>query len=236
VVGRPIDLVFASEEYGKRLAEVLDARFIPTNGMRDSIPVSGTEIRQSPERHWDLIPDVVKPYFTKKVLLFGPESTGKTCLAKRLAQEFSGSWVPEYARTWLSDKGAEFELADMEVIAQGQWASEQALAELGKPWLFCDTDPLTTALWCEELFGTVPESVTSLLKRCRYDLTLLLDVDVPWVQDTLRLRPRGRTEFFQRCRDSLEALGRPYQVIRGDWQERWRSACRAVKGLSTNKA
>jgi HTH-type transcriptional regulator, transcriptional repressor of NAD biosynthesis genes len=231
IVDKPIDLLFASEDYGRDLAEVLGARFIPNNDFRSTFPVSGSEIRGQPVRHWDMLPDLVKPYFTQRILVFGPESTGKTTLCQKLAQEFHGIWVPEYARTWLRDRGESFDLQDMEIIARAQWASEEALSKAGKPFVFCDTDPLSTAIWCRELFGEVPESVQALAKKGQYDLTLLLDVDVPWVSGELRLRPEDRLQFFQRCRTALAEMGRTYHQVSGDWESRWRQAHRMVNGL-----
>ena len=228
---RPVDYLFASEAYGEKLAEVLGARFIPSNQLRSLIPISGSEIRHSPLKHWQYLPLVVRPYFAKKVLIFGPESTGKTTLSRQLAEEFEGTWVPEYARTYLEGKENSFTLADMEIIARGQWASEQAALRQGRPLIVLDTDPLTTKLWSRELFGEVPESVEILARKGSYDLTLLLDVDVPWVEDAHRYRPERRREFLEMCLEALEAAGREYRVVCGNWNERWNLARESVKSL-----
>lgn len=229
VAPKPIDYLFASEEYGRELAGVLNAEFIPCNGMRTMVSVSGTKIRQNPRRHWDDIPELVRPYFSRKILIFGPESTGKTTLCGRLAKEFGGVSVPEYARTWLKGREDKFDLCDMKVIARGQYASEQAAIRLGKPFVFCDTDALTTAIWCEELFGSVPSSVERLTAESTYDLTLLLDVDVPWIDDTLRLQPEDRDGFLEKCKLRLDEAGRDYSLISGDWHERWKTAVEVVR-------
>ena len=231
VLPKPIDYLFASEDYGAKLAEVLGATFIPCNGMREVVPVSGTEIRESPRKHWGHIPMIARPYFCKKVLVFGPESTGKTTLCKMLTAEFDGALVPEYARTWLKGREDNFGLADMEIIAKGQCAAEAAALKRGKPFVFCDTDALTTALWCQELFGSGPESVSRLAAESSYDLVLLLDVDVPWVDDALRLRPENREQFMERCKQALVEAGREFVVVSGDWDARWEVVVGVVGGL-----
>lgn len=228
IVKRPIDLLFASEDYGARLAQVLGAKFIPTSGGRDLFEVSGTAVRENPRGHWAQLPPCVQAFYGKRVLIFGPESTGKTTLANWLAQRFEGLVVPEYARTYLRGREKDFGLEDMSWIAQAQRASEEASARRGRPLIFCDTDPLTTALWSQELFGEVPQAVEQAAEHNPYDVTLLLNVDVPWEQGPLRLRPHNRTQFFAQCRDALERRGRPFVTISGSWDERRERAVHAI--------
>lgn len=232
VAGRRIDLLFASEPYGARLAEELGALFIPTNGGRELMPVSGSAVRQDPLAHWTLLPPPVQAYYARRVVVFGPESTGKTTLAQNLARELGATFVPEYARTFLRGREESFDSQDMLRISRGQYACEQALARAGRPLLICDTDPLTTLLWHQELFGEAPEPLQKLADHDSYELTLCLDVDVPWVEDELRLRPHGREQFLRRCCHALEVRGRRYLVISGSWEERWQKALEAVKSIS----
>ena len=230
IVGRPIDVVFASEEYGAQLAEVLGARFVPSNARRELISVSGTSVRENPAAHWSVLPPPVREYYARRVLLFGPESTGKTSLGEALARHFSGVFVPEYARTYLLGREDDFGLQDMEVIAAAQKASEDSLARYGgSPYLFCDTDPVITELWSEELFGEVPDSVLQLAKASRHDLILLTDIDIPWVADSMRYRPNRRVEFMQSCREALERYGRDYVLIQGEGETRLAQAVQAVE-------
>ena len=225
------DLVFASEHYGRRLAAELGATFVPVDRERAAVPVSGTAIRTDPAANWEYIPRCVRPYFAKRVCVFGPESTGKTTLARRLADHFRTAWVPEYARTLLEANGGEVRLEDMEPIARGQVASEEALARNANRVLICDTDPLATLIWSDVLFGSVPPFVREAADRRAADLYLLLDADVPWVEDLVRYLPQQGRAFFDRCRAELDARGRRYAVIRGDWEERFREAVEAVGGL-----
>jgi NadR type nicotinamide-nucleotide adenylyltransferase len=226
--GRP-DLVFASEDYGWRLAEVLGSRFVPVDRERAAVPVSGTAVRADPLAHWDYIPRPVRPYFVRRVCVFGPESTGKTTLARRLAGHFHTALVPEYARALLEAQGGRLGADDIPRIARGQAASEDARVRDARGLLVCDTDVLTTLIWGDVLFGSCPDWVRQEADRRRYDLTLLLDVDVPWVADRVRYLPDNRAGFLRRCRRELEARGRPYVLLSGDWEERFAAACRAVE-------
>lgn len=231
VLPEPPDWVFASEPYGVKLAEVLGARFVPVDLSRQALRISGTAIRQAPMQHWDYLPDCVRSYYVRRVSVFGPESTGKTHLAERLAEHFQTVWVPEYARTLLELEGGEPRLEQMDVIVRGQIASEDALARQARRLLVSDTDPLATTLWSEELFGHCSEQLRYEASRRVYDLTVLCDVDVPWVADPVRYRPEGRRQFFERCRERLEEDGRRYIVVRGSWAERFEQARAAVQAL-----
>ena len=225
------DFVFASEQYGWRLAEELGAKFVPVNAARSAVPVSGTAIRTDPAAHWDYIPRCVRPYFVKRVCVFGPESTGKTTLARTLAAHFRTAWVPEYARTLLEARGGDVRFEDMEAIARGHIASEDALARNANRVLISDTDPLATRIWSDVLFGRVPDYVRQQADSRAADLYLLCDADVPWVPDAVRYLPERGREFFERCEAELRARGRNYVVIRGGWDERMAAAVDAVQSV-----
>lgn len=226
------DLVFASEAYGARLASELGARFVPVDPGRSGVPVSGTAIRRDPMAHWRWLPRCVRPWYVRRVCVFGPESTGKTTLAARLADHFGTVWVPEYARTLIEHQAGEIAAADMPRVVRGQAASEAALARSADRLLICDTDPLTTAVWSAALFGAVADEVARAADTHDYDLTLLCDVDVPWVDDVARYRPDERRAFFESCRAELETRGRRFVVVTGaDWDARFTLARDAVAQL-----
>ncbi|MGE0755443.1 MAG: AAA family ATPase [Pirellulaceae bacterium] len=219
--GGPLDYIFASETYGIRLAEEVGARFIPADLARGQVPVSGTRIRQQPLKYWDYLPPCVRPHFVRRVCLVGPESTGKSVLAARLAAHFRTRYVAEFARELLNLKHGVCDPADISDIARGQQAAEDALARQANRILICDTDALLTTVWSEMLFGSCPAEVRDLAASRSYDLYLLLDVDVPWVDDGQRFLAARRPEFFARCRQRLEELRRPYQIVGGDWEQRF---------------
>jgi NadR type nicotinamide-nucleotide adenylyltransferase len=228
--GQP-DYVFASESYGVKLAETLGAEFIPVDLARAVVPISGSQIRRDPIGHWDYLPRCVRPYFLRRVCVFGPESSGKTTLARQLAASFQTIAVPEYARLLLELKGGVIVPSDIDKIARGQIASEEALARNARGLLFCDTDVLTTKIWSEALYGACPDWIRAEASRRSYDLYLLLDVDVPWIVDPVRYLPGDRQAFFDRCRAELVQENRRYVHISGGWDERWLQARRAVEDL-----
>lgn len=223
-----LDYVFASEDYGWKLAEVLDATFVPVNILRSAIPVSGTAIRDQPLQNWQYLPRPVRSYFAKRVCIFGPESTGKSTLTNDLAAHFQTIAVPEYARILIESQNCELNPTDMIRIARGQASSEDALAASANRLLFCDTDLLATKIWSEWLFETCDPWIRAEASLRQYDLTLLTDVDVPWVADSVRFLPNDRTNFFLRCKAELESHNRRYVILRGTWEERRAQAIAAV--------
>ncbi|HEY3998648.1 MAG TPA: AAA family ATPase, partial [Candidatus Xenobia bacterium] len=213
ILPSPVELVFASEPYGETLAQVLGARFIPVDPERSAMPVSGTAIREDPLRHWSYLPDPVRPYFVKRVCVFGAESTGKSTLAERLARQFETVVVPEYARGYLTRRGGQVTAGDIAPIARAQAASEDALARRACRLLVCDTDVLSTVVWSEALFGSCDDAIRRMAAERRYHLYLVPEADVPWVSDPVRYLPNDREAFFARCLRHLE--GRPYRRLRG---------------------
>lgn len=170
----------------------------------------------------------------RRIAVYGPESTGKSQLAARLAAHFGAPLVAEYAREFWDQHGA-IALGDIERIAREQWRREDAAAASAGALVICDTDALTTVLWSDLLHGTTPDVVRrEAEKRCRgYALYLLLDTDVPFAPDPQRCFPDA--EDRERCRrvwhGALERRGLPYVWIRGDWAARERAAIAAVDGL-----
>ena len=230
-VPTPIHRVFASEPYGERLAAELGAEFVPVDLYRRAVPVSARAIRADPMAHWRFIPPVVRPYYLRRVRVVGPESTGKSTLAAELAAHFGTCVAEEYARPLLEPKGGRCDLDDIPRIARGQRASEEALARQANRVLFCDTDLTTTVIWSELLFGGCPEWIRAEADQHSYDLTLLLDVDVPWVDDNQRHFPERRRELFDRFKAVFSAQPGELVVLSGDFDARRAQAVAAVEAL-----
>jgi len=222
-----VNVIFSSEPYGDYLAEYMGIRHQPFDPDRERTVISGTAIRANPLKHWNSIPAHVRPYFVKKVCIYGPESTGKTVLTENLARRFGTVFVPEMARVLLSDRMPVDE-AEMQAIDESHAREILARAPQANKVLFVDTDHLTTKIYWEDFFGRTPEFAPWIAEANRYHLYLLLDIDVPWVADPLRECGDRRQQHMGRFRRELEAAGAEYELVSGGWEERQRRAEEAV--------
>lgn len=226
-----IDFVFASEEYGEKLASVLNAKFVMVDLDRKIVPISASKIRENPYKNWEYIADAAKPYYCKKVCIFGPESVGKSTLTVNLAKHYNTSFVPEYAREIIENCNGQIEYKHIEEIAVGHSSAIQKEIRNANKLLFVDTDAITTKIWSKELFCKYPPVLDEIISKLDYDLYLLLDVDVPWVDDIVRYRPNNREEFFAKCKNELISLNKNFIVISGSWNDRFNKAIYEVNKL-----
>ena len=226
-----VDYLFASEDYGYKLAEVIGATYVPVDHGRELVPVSGSQIRQSPMRYWKYLPDCVRPYFVKRVCICGAESVGKSVLTKNLAAHFDTVYATEYARPLLALQNDEVYPQDIPRIARGHIASENALECQANRVLICDTDVITTTIWSDILFGGCPEWILEEADRRHYDLHIMLDTDVPFVDDPQRFLKDEREALKQRFIDELEKRNRRYVIVGGDWQQRFDQSVALIEEL-----
>ncbi len=222
------EVVFAGEAYGGDIAFHLGIQFEMIDRKNGSFTISGSELRQKPFEFWQFLPKVVRPYFVKKVVLTGPESTGKTMLAQILAEHYQTAWIPEYGRDYFVQKKGELTYEDMSVIASGQLIAEDAKLPDANRLLFCDTDLIVTQIWSEIYFGTCPNDVIEKNDQRQYDLFLLLDVDIPWEDDGTREFPHLRNWHFNRLKEELQKRELPFVVISGSYEERKASAIKHI--------
>lgn len=160
-----------------------------------------------------------------RIVLYGPESTGKTTLAKQLAQHYNTKWVPEYMRVYLENKtlvpGDEIvTYEDLSLIAKGQMQTENELVEKAEQFLFCDTNLLELQVYAEYYFNKSPELISKYAKKNSYNLYILTYIDTPWVPDGLRDRPNDRKKMFDRFEQKLKENKLPYIIVKGNEQER----------------
>ena len=148
-----------------------------------------------------------------RIGIIGPESTGKTTLAKELAQEFNGICVPEYAREYVEKRGTtEITYEELEEIARYQI---DELAKQGDGLYFFDTELIVTKVWFDYAFGRVPEWLNEAIKRFPMDAYLLTKPDIPWISDPARSNGSDaiRQELFDRYEADIQALDIPYYII-----------------------
>ena len=172
-----------------------------------------------------------------RVCVTGPESTGKTTLARRLAERFHTEWVPEGSRVYAERIGRPLVAADVGPIAREHLMLADAAEELarrdGATLLVLDTDLLSTVVYARHYYGRSPRWVEREERARRASLYLLSEVDVPWLPDGIRDRPENREAMFASFREALERRKAKFVVVRGDWEARWQIAVDAVAALAT---
>ena len=168
----------------------------------------------------------------RRAVLIGPESTGKTTLAAALAAHYATTWSPEYARQYMDAKHAPLTYADVEPIARGQIAAEDAAAPTAKRVFILDTDLVSTAVNSQHYYGSVPEWVRRAAAERQADLYLLHHPDVPWVADGAQRDGPGSTgELLALFRETLASLQARVVDIQGSWPDRWQRAVTAIDAL-----
>ena len=223
-----IDIVFASEPYGARLAAEVGARFVPIDPPREAAAVSGSAVRADPWAHWQHLPPPVRGHYARTICLHGPESTGKSTLARQLAAHFATSFAPEYGRTWCETFGNDVARDDLRMIATTQDAMAASLRRRSNRRLILDTDALMTAAWSEMLFGEVDPWFAQWDNLA--DLYLLLDVDLPWHDDGTRMFGGAieRERFFDLCGALLDQRGVRWAKVGGHGADRLENALSAI--------
>ena len=156
-----------------------------------------------------------------KIGITGPESAGKTTLAKALAAHYKTAYVPEFSRLYLEKHGSKYDEADLLEIAKGQYAWELAYARDAKRLLICDTDLLVIKIWSEVRFQECHPWIERQLHLHPYDLFLLCKPDLPWEPDPLRENPDDREDLYQRYLKALEDMNANFFEISGsDFEQR----------------
>lgn len=174
-----------------------------------------------------------------KIALFGPESTGKTTLAKQLAEYFKTAWAPEFARDYLQekwDRTAEVcDVNDMLPIAYGQIQIENERFSIANKFLFCDTNLLVTKVFSEVYYNFCDPLLDKAARKHEYDLFFLTDIDFPWEKDDLRDKPEGREAVFEAFKQTLIDNKKPFIVLSGDKEVRLNTAIEILEDLAKAK-
>ena len=166
------------------------------------------------------------------ICLHGPESTGKSTLIEQLAARFGTVFVPEYGRTFAETHGTDFSMADLVEIARTHDAMTRAALATGADPLFLDTDPLMTAVWADMLFGARDPWFEAWQGTA--NLYLLLDIDLPWIDDGTRLfgSAAERKRFFALSRAELDRRGLRYAIVGGQGPDRLTAALAAIEAMA----
>ncbi|MEP7257795.1 MAG: AAA family ATPase [Flavitalea sp.] len=170
----------------------------------------------------------------KKIVIIGPESTGKSSLAQALAAHYNTVHVPEYAREYLLKNGTNYTYDDLLIIAEEQLLLEEKIAAKAKNGLlFIDTDMYVMKVWCEFVFNACHQWILDRISERKYDTYLLCNTDLPWVKDELREYPdlESRNILFCMYKDLMVNQATPWKEIAGNNDQRTYSAIAAVQKL-----
>ena len=164
-----------------------------------------------------------------KVCFYGPESTGKSTMARRMAKHYHTVFVPEVAREMVTSN----QFTEEEIVRIGEAQTKRVLeqAKVANQILFCDSDLITTQIYAEIYLKKVPEALIDLEKKIKYDQYLLFDIDIPWVADGLRDLGERRSEMLEFFRSKLESRKIPYTLISGSLEQRERVIISVVDNL-----
>jgi NadR type nicotinamide-nucleotide adenylyltransferase len=169
----------------------------------------------------------------KKVVIIGPESTGKSTLAQQLAEHYNTAWCPEFAREYLQQHGKEYNYDDLLKIAMGQITLEDSLITAAKDFYFIDTDMHVMKVWCEVAFQDCHKWILEQIALRKYDLFLLCNIDLPWLPDPLREYPELeiRQRIYAMYKDLMINQETPWVEISGDYNQRLHIAISAVNTI-----
>jgi NadR type nicotinamide-nucleotide adenylyltransferase len=170
-------------------------------------------------------------YTVKRVVVIGPECTGKSELSAFLAKHYKTTWAPEYARGYLSNLVREYNQSDLLTISRGQTRVEDEFARTANKVLICDTNLYVIKIWSEFKYGECDPEILKAIQHRSYDLYLLTYIDIPWENDPLREHPDKREELYDIYLRELKNQPVPFVEIRGDREARQKSAVEAVDSI-----
>ncbi|MBQ6588541.1 MAG: AAA family ATPase [Butyrivibrio sp.] len=221
-IGEPIDVVFCGSDYDAESfwnVNYPDSEFY----VFERNDISSTAIRKDLYGHWDWLPTFVRPYYVKKVLLIGVESSGKSVMTVNLANYYNTNYIEEAGRDLSEKSGTDTLMLDEDFteILLTQKLNEMKAVEQSNRILFCDTDCLITQFFLKFLGGNeenikLSDAIDALNS---YDLVLFLAPDVKWVQDgdrSTEIRD-NRDKYRKMIADIYESHGKKFEYIEGDY-------------------
>jgi len=164
----------------------------------------------------------------KKIAITGPESTGKSILSEQLAQHYKTVWVKEFARYYIDNLRRPYRKEDILIIAKGQIRAEKMKSAEAVKFLFCDTELIVTKIWSEVKYGSCDPWILKKIDQNIYDLFLLCNIDIPWMDDPQREHPEMREHLFDLYYQELTRRNLPFFVISGTGNDRLKNAITVI--------
>jgi HTH-type transcriptional repressor of NAD biosynthesis genes len=225
-----IDIIFSSEKYGDFLAGILNARHECFDENRIINKISSTHIRNNPFHFWEYLPYNVQPYFVKKIALVGSESTGKSTLAKRLAEHFQTEYVPEVARN-IIEHTKDCKIEQLIEIAASHAKAILLKQKSANKILMSDTELLITRSYAAFLFNQKLCAENWIVEANQFDLYIFLENDCPFIQDGTRLNEKERDALNDHHKVFFEANNIKMVFIGGDWENRFNTSVKTINEL-----
>lgn len=231
---QPEDYFVASELYGMDMANVLGCKFMPCNRYRETVPVKGSGVRYDLMDSFEFILPEFQKHIRKTITVFGAESCGKTTMAKILAKELNGWFVPEWAREYLETVGPEITDDSMRAILYGQTALQKTARDdlKNKPFIFQDTDLFSTVGYYKLWGGGTDEDLDLVeynAKQLKSDLYIVMNDGIPFEEDPIRYGGDKRESGMQYWINLLEEYKLPYYVVKAtDRRLQTNEVCSAV--------
>ena len=163
-----------------------------------------------------------------KIVILGPESTGKSILSQALAKHYNTNFVEEYARKYLTERNNQYDKFDLVHLAKVQIELEKEQEKNAKKFLFIDNDFINLKIWMQEVFKEENTFINKLIVTHRYDLYLLCDIDIPWEKELLRNNEHNREYLFKRFEEELQNHQLPYLKISGIGDARIKNAINTI--------
>jgi HTH-type transcriptional repressor of NAD biosynthesis genes len=239
LIPEEVNVIFSSEPSYERFFKKVfpKAKHVVIDDNREMFPISSTAIREEGViKHWEYLPDVVKPYFVKKVVIVGTESCGKSTLVRNLAKLYNTQYVKEYGRTMCEWAGGEDEVLTPDLypyIAYIHKAKEFKKQQSANKILFIDTEALVTKYYLELYANQKDKLYDHIAKHQDYDLILFLSPDVPWVNDGTRSHGEEdvRRENHMRMMKIFEQAGVEYKILKGSYKEKFQKSLSLINQL-----
>jgi len=174
----------------------------------------------------------IKNRKVKKIVMIGPESTGKTTISELLSSHFKEPWVPEFARDYLQKINRPYAKGDLLEIAKGQIILEENIKSKAQKFLFCDTDLLVIKIWSDHIYKQCDQWILKEIENRHYDHYFLCKNDFPWKSDPLRENPELGDYFYSVFKQHLIDLNKSFTELDGKVEDRMKKAIEIIAGLN----
>lgn len=225
-----VSILVTSEPYGEYVAGYMGIRHIPFDFKRELFPIAASAIANDLFAHWHYLPDAVKPFYAKKVVILGTESTGKSTLTKNLSEHFNCTAVDEAGRDIIADSN-HFEFSDLALVAAEHARRIEEAMKGSSPLLIIDTDIHITKSYAQFVFKKELAVSEAIYLSNKADLYLYLDKDISYYQDGTRLHEEERNAIDASHRSVLNQHNINIVEISGGWQDRFTKSVAAIHEL-----